>query len=164
MLTVSGALNSRVGGPAFRDLETKLENNNHTFGLPTGEFDEDHRRRSLYRLWARSGNHPLLESLDCPDPSVMAPQRASTITPIQALSLLNNRFIEQCAARLAARVRSAAPEDAAVADRVGHGYRLVLQREPEPWESKLAEAFIAAHGLEQFCVVLFNSNEFLHLH
>ncbi|HTN77702.1 MAG TPA: PSD1 and planctomycete cytochrome C domain-containing protein, partial [Pirellulaceae bacterium] len=100
VLSVSGALNPQLGGPSFRDVTVKL-NQNHEFTGPTGEFTPDTCRRSVYRLWARSGNHPLLEGLDCPDPTVMVPRRARTITPLQALSLLNNRFMEQAAQRFA---------------------------------------------------------------
>ena len=59
----------------------------------------------------------MLESLDCPDPSVMAPRRTRTITPIQALSLSNNAFMEKCAERFAARIRREAGDDAARAGR-----------------------------------------------
>jgi hypothetical protein len=39
----------------------------------------------------------------------------------------------------------------------------VLGREPERAELELGREFVAAEGLPQFCLVLFNTNEFLHL-
>ena len=160
MLTVSGALNRNGGGPSYFDLESKLEHN-HTFGEPTGKFDDNVNRRTIYRLWARCGNNPLLESLDCPDPSVMLPRRGETITPVQALSLLNNRFIEQCSEHLAARVRSEAGDD--VVQQIQSLYRLTLLRAAEPRELELARKFVQQQTLTQLCVVMLNTNEFLFL-
>ena len=157
MLVVSGALNRKLGGPSFRDVNVKL-GNNHEFTDPNNEFNEDTCRRAIYRLWARSGSHPLLESLDCPDPSVMAPRRNQTITPLQALSLLNNPFSEECARRFAARIGEGDSKGQIVAT-----YRFALLREPTEEELKLGQDFVRNEGLAQFCLVLFNTNEFLYL-
>jgi hypothetical protein len=159
MLAVSGTLNPQVGGPSYRDV-TMIQgrNGNHEFTTPTNSFDADSRRRTIYRLSARTGNHPLLESFDCPDPTVMAPRRNRTITPLQALSLLNNPFAEHCGRSLAERVGGGEPDA-----QVRQVYRLVLGRAPDDEELQLGREFVAAEGLPQFCLVLFNTNEFLHL-
>ena len=101
----------------------------------------------------------MLESLDCPDPSVMAPRRTRTITPIQALSLSNNAFMEKCAEQFAARVRREAGDD--VGRQVEHAWRLAFARSPNERERRVARSFVARQGLDQFCLVLFNTNEFL---
>ena len=132
MLLVSGSLNRRLGGPSFFDMQAQLSGN-HTFTEPAESFNDNVNRRTIYRLWARCGNHPLLESLDCPDPSVMLPRRGQTITPVQSLSLLNNHFVEQCADRLAQRVTGAAGKNR---DRqINELYRLTLLRAPTPSEA-----------------------------
>ncbi len=158
MLAASGALNQKLGGPSFYDVDVKLEHD-HKFAGPTGEFNDEVNRRTVYRLWARCGNNPLLESLDCPDPSVMLPRRSQTITPVQSLSLLNNRLIEQCAERFAERIRGQAGED--VDRQVDVLYRLLLLRSPEPRELELASSFVQQQTLLQLCVVMLNTNEFL---
>ncbi len=158
MLTISGALNRKTGGPSYFDMTSKLEYD-HTFAGPTGEFNDDVNRRTVYRLWARCGNNPLLESLDCPDPSVMLARRSQTITPVQSLSLLNNRFVEQCAERLAQRVTQQVGDD--IDSRISEVYQLVLSRDPKPRELELAREFIRKQSLSQFCVVMLNTNEFL---
>ena len=158
MLAVSGALNRKPGGPSFYDLTAKLEYN-HTFGDPTGQFSDEVNRRTIYRLWARCGNNPLLESLDCPDPSVMLPRRSQTITPVQSLSLLNNRFVEQCAHSLSKRVRRDAVDD--VDQQIRDLYQLLLLRNPELRELALARTFVQKQTLLQLCVVMLNTNEFL---
>ena len=157
-LAVSGSLNPKAGGPGYRDLKADL-GNNHTFTDPTGEFNEAANRRTIYRLWARSGNLPMLESFDCPDPSVMAPRRASTITPVQALSMMNDTFMAKCASRLAGRVRREAGED--VDRQIGRAWCLALSRSPGEGEREVARKFVRERGLESFCLVLFNTNEFL---
>lgn len=158
MLAVSGALNRRLHGPSYFDLEAKLEND-HSFGNPTGEFNDDVNRRTIYRLWARCGNNPLLELLDCPDPSVMLPRRAQTITPTQSLSLMNNRFVEHCAQRLADKVRDKAGAD--LDRQIEVLYQLTLLRSPKPAEQTLASSFLQKQTLTQLCIVLLNTNEFL---
>jgi hypothetical protein len=160
MLVVAGALNDRPGGPSYRDVTMKVgSNNNHEFTDPTGEFTDETNRRTLYRLWARSGNLPLLESLDCPDPSVMAPRRTQTITPVQALAMENDAFVERCAARAADRIRSEAGDDPG--RQVDRAWRLALGRPPSDREAEPARAFAGRRGLDQLMIVLFNTNEFL---
>jgi len=158
-LAVSGALEQPLGGPSYRDVEVKL-NQNHEFTNPTNDFSPATCRRTIYRLWARSGNNPLLQALDCPDPSVMMPTRPGTITPVQALALMNNAFIEQCAERFAARVQREAA-DVSAAPQIRRAYQLALARAPTEQEAALAESFVAQHGLGQLCLVLLNTNEFL---
>jgi hypothetical protein len=160
-LFVADALNSRIGGPSFRDIQVNLKgaNTNHEFTDPTNEFSESMNRRTVYRLWARSGNNPLLESLDCPDPSVMSPRRTRTITPIQALSMTNNEFMERCADHFASRVRREVGENA---DRqLDRAWRLAVARPPGDRERSVARAFLERHGLAQLCLVILNTNEFL---
>ena len=157
-LAVAGTLNRQVGGPSYRDLKVDL-GNNHTFTDPTGEFSETTNRRTIYRLWARSGNHPMLESLDCPDPSVMAPRRTNTITPVQSLSMMNDTFMEKCAEKFAARVRREAGDD--VTRQIDRAWRLAFSRLPNDHERKIANKFVTQHGMSQLCLVLINANEFL---
>ena len=94
-LAVAGALNLQLGGESFRDLKIVV-NSNTEFLAPVGEFSSAFNRRTIYRLWARSGNHPMLLSLDCPEPSVMSPVRPQTITTLQDISLFNDTAIEKC--------------------------------------------------------------------
>lgn len=162
-LAVSGALNRSIGGPSYRDVNVKL-NQNHEFTDPTNEFSPATCRRTIYRLWARSGAHPLLQSLDCPDPSVMMPNRPGTITPLQALSLMNNVFMEKCAESFAGRVAEKTGNDSAKAS-IALAYQLALARQPTEREAMLAASFIETHGmrlgLKQLCLVLLNTNEFI---
>ncbi len=158
VLAVSGDLDLKLGGPGFRDFKISSAGNNETYTV----FDAigpDFNRRSLYRTWVRAGTSPLLDTLDCPDPSVPTPRRSVTSTPLQALSLLNDAVIEHCAARFAERLRCEAGDDATA--QVRRAYALAFARQPTPEEIASGQRFIAEHGLAQFCVVLFNASEFL---
>jgi hypothetical protein len=159
-LAIAGVLNDAVGGPSVRDMQIK-QSNNAEFTDPTNEFSSATNRRTIYRLWARSGNHPLLQSLDCPDPSVTTPQRAQTITPLQALSLLHNTTLEQCAVAFAERLVRERGSD--LKQQIVRGYQLVYGRSPNAEELQRAVAFVERTGLDQFCLVLLNSNEFLYV-
>ena len=160
VLTVSGELDPRLGGPGFRDFKVSSAGNNETYSV----FDAvgpEFNRRSLYRTSLRTGTSPLLDLLDCPDPSVATPRRSVTSTPLQALALLNNAFIEHYADRFAKRVEREAGDN--VAGRVRRAYALAFSREPTKNEESYSSEFIAKHGLTQFCLVLLNTNEFLYI-
>lgn len=157
-LAIAGVLNATQGGPSVRDMEMK-QSNNAEFTNPTHEFTENANRRTVYRLWARSGNHPLLQSLDCPDPSVTTPQRALTITPLQALSLLHSNTLEQCALVMARRLVNEAGQE--LNQQIALAYLLVYARVPDPEEIQRAAIFVTNTSLDQLCLMLLNSNEFL---
>jgi hypothetical protein len=157
LLAVSGELDRGLGGPGFRDFTISSAGNNETYTV----FDAvgpDFNRRSLYRTWVRAGTSPLLDTLDCPDPSVSTPKRSVTSTPLQALALLNDSLIEHYAGRFADRLRRQAADDSAA---IRYAYELAFSRPPVEDEIEFACRFVAEHGLEQFCIVLFNASEFM---
>jgi hypothetical protein len=68
--------------------------------------------------------------------------------------------MEKCAAHFAARVeREARPAN--LDQKIRRAYLLALARTPTAKEAELAQAFVHQHGLEQLCLVLLNTNEFL---
>jgi hypothetical protein len=160
VLAVSGDIDLRMGGPGYRDFKVSSAGNNETytvFDAVGGEVN----RRSLYRTCLRAGTSPLLDLLDCPDPSVATPQRTVTSTPIQALALLNNRFMEYHAERFVGRLKREAPEGTAA--QVRRAYELAFARQPTDAELAFGQRFVAQHGLAQLCLVLLNTSEFSYL-
>ena len=158
VLAVSGELDLRLGGPGFRDFKVSSAGDNETYTV----FDAvgpEFNRRSLYRTCVRSGTSPLLDTLDCPDPSVATPRRSATSTPLQALTLLNDVFIEHYAGKFAERLVREAPDNRPA--QVRRAFALALARFPTDEETGFGERFVAERGLAQFCVVLFNTNEFM---
>lgn len=157
VLDVSGQLDRRIGGAGFRDFTISSAGNNETYTV----FDAvgpEFSRRSLYRTSVRTGTSPLLDTLDCPDPSVATPKRSVTSTPLQALMLLNNKFMEHYAARFADRLQKESPNDPAA--QVRRAYALAFCRQPDTDETTFGQKYIADHGLAEYCLVLLNLNEF----
>ena len=78
-------------------------------------FDPDapaNHRRSVYRFVFRTVPDPLMQLMDCPDASQHAPKRESSVTALQALAMLNNRFLVRQSERLAKQAKSTAEETA----------------------------------------------------
>jgi hypothetical protein len=157
-LQVAGRLDVTAGGPSAEQFFFK---DDHSPVYDYTRFDIDSaesRRRSVYRFLVRSVPDPLMERLDCPDPSTMTAKRNTTITAIQALALLNNPLLVKQAEYLAGRARSAGR---ALPEQVGALYRLALQREPSATELQLLSGYAEQHGLENASRLVLNSNEFL---
>ncbi|MGE0606871.1 MAG: DUF1553 domain-containing protein [Pirellulales bacterium] len=160
VLAVSGQLNRQIGGPGYRDFTVSSAGNNETYTV----FDAvgpEFNRRSLYRTWLRTGTSPLLDLLDCPDPSVATPRRGVTTTPLQALSLLNGPFIEHYAQRWAERLQQERPGDTPA--QIVRAHELAYARRPSPDDLDFGQRFVSQHGLAQYCLVLFNTSEFLYV-
>jgi hypothetical protein len=159
MLSVSGQLDSRVGGPGFRPFKVTVSGS-HFYELidPVGtEFN----RRTIYRMNIQSGKDPLLDSLDCPDPSTKTPARNMTTTPLQSLGLMNNAFVQRQCRHFAERLQTEA--DPKLAAQIDLGYRLAFGRRPRAGESNQAAALAREHGLDSVCWTLFNASEFLYV-
>jgi hypothetical protein len=160
VLSVAGELNSQVGGPSFQDFRP-YENHNAQYYEPIDPVGPQFHRRSIYRMWARGGKSPLLDSLDCPDPSTMTPKRGSTTTPLQALAMLNNSFLLRMADDMAARVQKDAGED--TQKQVERAFELAYSRPAKDEERIIAAKFVQRNGLAAFCRVLLNTNGFLYV-
>jgi hypothetical protein len=96
-------------------------------------------------------------------------KRAIATTSVQALLLLNGKFAAQQGERMAARVRQEAGDDPTA--QIGLAFALTLCRPPRAEELEAARAFLAAapagsgpaaDPLTAFCVLLFNTNEFIY--
>ena len=159
MLVASGQLNPAAGGPSFRPFTTTEFN--ATFYTPIDRAEPEFNRRTVYRINVNSGKDPLLDSFDCPDPSVKTPRRGVTTTPLQALELMNNAFVQRLSANLAKRALQAARND--VAGAVDQAYLLTLGRKPSPDEASRAIAAVQERGLKNVCWALLNSTEFIYV-
>ena len=161
MLKIAGVLKPEVGGPGFVDVDFR-EINGTTYYLPKPIESEDCFRRTIYRFNPRCERSPLLDVLDCPDPSATAPRRANTTTPLQALSLLNNEFVFQMSDALVKKLETGPASES------GHDKELatalfqqVLLRNPTPEESDQASQLVSRFGAAALARALWNSNEFL---
>ncbi|MFL5339661.1 MAG: DUF1553 domain-containing protein [Gemmataceae bacterium] len=157
MLAVAGRLVHSGGGPGFRPFKVTVFNS--SFYDLIDDDRPDFRRRTVYRTGVNSAKDPLLESFDCPEPSVKAPRRNVTTTPLQALGLMNNAFVQRQAKRLTERVRDAGDVEA----QARQMYRLTLGRPPTDAELRRAAALAREHGAASLAWVLLNASEFLYV-
>lgn len=160
-LSVSGALNRKMGGPGFYLFV--LEKTAHSPHYEYHKFDpsdDASHRRSVYRFIVRSQPDPFMTTLDCADSSQSTPQRDETITALQALSLLNNRFSLTMSSRFADRLRG---EQKTIDAQVQRAIELALSRKPSEDEHGLLVDHTKKHGLESTCRLIFNLSEFVYL-
>ncbi len=193
MLAAAGRLSSRRGGPGVRpplppEVASTLLNPTHWVVSPD---ESDHRRRSIYIFVRRNLRYPLFEAFDRPDTNASCPRRnRSTIAP-QALILLNSEFSLAAARDLAGYVL--VHSDRPPEKQVLLAYRRALGRPPNFSERDLAVQFLAdqtaklkesnrpaaelalpssmpegadpfaAAALTDFCLALFNLNEFVYV-
>jgi hypothetical protein len=157
VLAVSGKLDLAMGGPSVRQFAFK---DDHSPIYDYAGFDVDDPaacRRSVYRFIVRSVPDPLMECLDCADPSLLTPRRNTTLTVLQSLAMLNNALFVRQAEHFAQRVRQMADEPR---EQITAAYRLALSRPPRDDELQLLVDYAAQYGLASACRLILNSNEF----
>jgi mono/diheme cytochrome c family protein len=159
LLSASGQLNKEMGGPGYYLFA--LEKTAHSPHYEYHKFDHSDPksyRRSVYRFIVRSQPDPFMTTLDCADSSQSTPKRSETLTSLQALSMLNNKFNLVMAQKFSARLEA---ENNTLADQVNRGVRLAVGRNPSVAEQQAMEAYAKEHGLANLCRVLFNMSEFV---
>ncbi len=160
VLRVSGKLDAKLGGPSVRQfIQTPgIHVTPNVDYLHFNVDDPANYRRSVYRFVFRTLPDPFMESLDCPDGSQLTPVRSASVTALQALSMLNDKFMVRQSEHVAERVARSA---SGIEGQVAEAYRLILARAPTEKERKAVGAYAAKHGLANACRVLLNSNEFV---
>ncbi|HEX4609637.1 MAG TPA: DUF1553 domain-containing protein [Urbifossiella sp.] len=156
VLAVSGKLDLTMGGPGF-DLFEPNGNYVRVF-TPKATFGPAEFRRMIYQHKPRMQPDDTFGAFDCPDAGQVAPRRNVSITPLQALNLLNSPFLIQQAGFFAQRVEKDAADPAARVDRAFH---LAFQRLPRDEERAAALELMRVHGLSALCRALLNANEFV---
>lgn len=157
VLQASGTLDLKMGGPGFRVFGFLDDHSPHYKYNEYNPDDKQTWRRSIYRFIVRSVPDPFMETLDCADPSQIVAKRNETLTALQALSLLNNKFTLRMAERLAERCQPMGRTDE---ERAAAAFRLALGRVPTDAERKLLGEVATKQGLPNACRVIFNLNEF----
>jgi hypothetical protein len=124
MLAVSGRLNRTMpAGHPFPDVNTW----GFTIHAPFhAVYDSDHR--SIYLMVQRNRRHPFLALFDAADPNLSVGERVPTITPTQALYLMNSPFVHTQSEAFARRLLAASGDDTA---RVKLAFEMAHGRIPE---------------------------------
>ncbi len=159
ILQVSGQLDLKMGGPGYRDFV--IEHPEHSPHYRYDLMDPDSpeiRRRAVYRLVVRSQLQPLMNCLDCADPSIQVGKRNESATPLQSLAMLNDGLVLAMSKHFAQRLSL---HGQTAADCVDFGFWEAIGRAPTARERAAMIEFVDQNGLENFARVLFNLNEFV---
>jgi hypothetical protein len=160
ILVASGKLDARMGGPGFSVFQP---NDNYVrVYAPLQEFGPEQWRRMVYATVIRQRLDGVFGVFDCPDGGQIAPKRNRSTTPLQALNLLNSRFMLEQADFLAARISADAGTD--IAAQVRRAFELVYQRKPTEGEIDFVVPIARDFGMASVCRALFSSNEFIYLY
>jgi hypothetical protein len=99
-----------------------------------------------------------MEALDCPDASQLSPQRGESVTAVQTLATMNDKFVVRQSERIAQRISAQHP---AIGDQVRAAFGMIYGRSPTKDEWTAVSAYVARHGLTNACRLLVNTNEFM---
>jgi hypothetical protein len=159
VLSVSGKLNRTMYGPGFQlFVLERPEHSPHYEYHKHNPKDPLSHRRSIYRFIVRSQPDPFMTTLDCADSSQSVAKRDETVTALQALSLLNNKFMLQMAQDFAKRIESEFDDPA---ERVERAFELVTGRRPTRQQRITLMNYADEFGNANLCRLLFNLNEFV---
>jgi hypothetical protein len=145
LLTASGELNDKIGGPAvFPALPSNVIVGNNTFDdnplWRVSKDVHDHNRRSLYVFTRRSVPYSMLEVFDPANPQLVHSKRDVTTTPLQALTLFNNSTVFSWSQALAGRViNEAGNNETAQVDRL---YQILFARDADKSEKAALHEFL----------------------
>lgn len=158
VLDVAGKLDLSMGGPGFQDfvIERPEHSPHYEYKLFDPEEPKSHRR-SVYRFIVRSQPQPFMTTLDCADPSMSVDKRNESISALQSLAMLNNKFIVAMATHFAERLEKESPD---LQSRIDRACRLCLGRAPTASEREELIEYAQQFGLPNTCRLLFNLNEF----
>lgn len=137
-LNVSGLMVEKFGGKSVKPYQPEgIWEAVGFLGSNTREFKQDSGealyRRSLYTFWKRTAPPPSLLTFDAPSRETCTVRRARTNTPLQALTLMNDKQYVEASRQFAQRMLTeggASPES-----RLAFAFRLATGRQPSEKES-----------------------------
>ncbi|MGI8978051.1 MAG: PSD1 and planctomycete cytochrome C domain-containing protein [Pirellulaceae bacterium] len=161
LVQIAGSEDLAMGGKSVRQF-IQTPGIHVTPNVDYQNFNPDdaaNYRRSVYRFVFRTLPDPFMESLDCADASQLTPARTVSVTALQALTMLNDKFVIRQSERLAERLKAEAGENQNA--QVARLFELILLRPPRESEATALRAYLEKHGLSNACRLLLNSNEFM---
>ncbi|MCF6314472.1 MAG: PSD1 and planctomycete cytochrome C domain-containing protein [Verrucomicrobiales bacterium] len=144
-LKISHLLSPRIGGPSVSPYQPPSlwkEVSHYGSSPATAQvFIQDHGeflyRRSLYTYWKRTVPPPSMLSFDAPNRETCTISRATTNTPLQALTLLNDPQFVEASRSFARRILTEAPKNTEA--RIRFAFEACTSRLPKTNEIKLIE-------------------------
>jgi len=144
-LAASGLLSPKMHGPSvFPSQPEGIWNMPYNEDRWVESTGEDRYRRSLYTFLRRTSPYPMHTTFDATSREYCAARRVRTNTPLQALTLLNDRASFDAARALAARVASVRDPRS----RAALAFRLVVARDPRPAELARILAYVEGERVQ----------------
>jgi hypothetical protein len=177
ILTVSGALDRRPGGPPIihePDSSGLVRVKKESLTTPTSQW-----RRSVYLLCRRRYHLSLMETFDMPEVVGTCMRRTHAPVVAQSLTMLNDPFLTEQSRLFAKRV-AAEIASGQRSDQIKHAFVLGLGRPARAAEIRWSEEFLdqqtvrygdrsestedaKQRALEHLCSILLNTSEFLYI-
>jgi hypothetical protein len=131
----------RLDFESFRDYLLQVSGNLDTSlgGISTSDLFST--RRSTYLSISRNRLSSVYSMFDFPDPSLSTPKRVTTITPQQALFLMNSPFLLEVSENLVDGVHAENPRPEQE-ERINLFYRQIYRRDASDDELQLATAYL----------------------
>ena len=154
ILKASGKLSKSIGGRSYR-----IHNIKKTYAQweVVNNYGDQTWRRMIYQERMRRVDDHLFSAFDFPDCGQVRGKRPVSTTPLQALNLLNSKFITEQTSMIANKC-IAETNDMSSAIRMC--FELLLNRQPQTDELKLSLKVAETEGLNFVCRAVINSNEF----
>jgi len=167
-LAAAGRLNRSLGGkPVLVPIEQEVYDLIFTEAEPDNLWpvtpdESQHRRRSLYLLNRRTVRLPFLTNFDQPDTMTSCAIRSSSTHALQALTMINGRFMQSESKQFADRLQTECASDLHCL--IDRSYQWTLARDPNAKEREIAEQFLAQDQaqLSDYALAMLNRNDFVY--
>ncbi len=143
-LSASGLLSPKIGGPSVRPPQPEgVYAFTQTKKTWTTSAGDDRFRRALYTHFYRSAPYPMLTTFDAPDFQSVCTRRPRSNTPLQSLTMANDKTFFEMAQGLANRLLNIANGTDAAANehRIEEVFRVCYARSPTTAEATLVAEF-----------------------
>ena len=158
ILRAAGILDESIGGRSYR-----IHNEKKTYAQweVVDNHGPDTWRRMIYQERMRRVDDQMFTAFDFPDCGQVRAKRPVSTTPLQALNLMNSKFVMLQSERIADRATRDAGGDSDTSIR--RCFQLLLGRSPNESEHQACRTLADETDLSFVCRALINSNEFAFL-
>ena len=155
ILKASGKLSETIGGKSYR-----IHNVKKTYAQweVVDNYGDKTWRRMIYQERMRRVDDNLFSAFDFPDCGQVRGKRPVSTTPLQALNLLNSKFITQQSKLISEKCINDTDD---LRSAVMMCFKLLLNRSPQQDELQYSLDVAQQNGLNFVCRALINSNEFV---
>lgn len=145
-LAASGLLSRDVGGPGVYPPQPEgIYRFTQQVKFWGESRDGDRYRRGMYTYLWRSSPYPFLKTFDVPDAVVACTRRPRSNTPLQALTLANDRAFYEIAQGFSRTIISGEPVDDEA--RIRSAFKRCFAREPSDQERSTLRGYVEAQRL-----------------